>query len=192
MGFTNSASNLLYSYTRELTREGVHFLNNSVTPFVRLDKSCHCKRQMPSIAHRPIYLTLKYDLYIDMIALKLCGFMKYTCLPNMKYVRELFQKLYFTVGHKQTDRIITLCTQLYIWGHKKASVGIFSTLNSCMECHIILCLKLSTLVVDILLLIWAKQCLDPEYDTHHTLIKCTLKTVLINHFKKLLQTVKTS
>jgi len=96
------------------------------------------------------------------------------------------------VGHKQTDRTITLCTRLYIWGHTKASVGIFSTLNSCMECHIILCLKLSTLVVDILLLIWAKQCLDPDYDTHYTLIKCTLTTVLINHFKKLLQTVTTS
>ena len=69
---------------------------------------------------------MKDDLDLDMFALKMCGFMKYICMPNMKSLPVLFQKLWpmlkldtnkptddqqtnQQMTNKQTDRTKTIC-----------------------------------------------------------------------------------
>jgi len=62
-------------------------------------------------------LTLNGDL--DMFALKMCGFMRYICMPNMKSLPVLFQKLWPMLKldtnkhtNKHTDRAKTICPPL--------------------------------------------------------------------------------
>ena len=54
----------------------------------------------------PIYLTLKDDLDLDLPPLKMCSSMRYTCMPNIKLLSSILQKLWpmlkFSDG--QTDR----------------------------------------------------------------------------------------
>jgi len=48
----------------------------------------------PKMHTDPIYLTLKDDLDLNLFALEMCGFMKYICIPYMKYLSVLVQKLW--------------------------------------------------------------------------------------------------
>jgi hypothetical protein len=57
-------------------------------------------------------LTLKDDLYLDLLPLKMCSSMRYTCMPNIKLLCSIFQviaKLYCKVkvlgqNDRQKDR----------------------------------------------------------------------------------------